>query len=104
MRRIAALLALAALAGCSSGGTNPIIEEAWDEVQGFYTNEAAATPGGAPPRALTRADIEAADVAAIWARLESDPTPTLLYATAQNGPYVTYFSPFRQSITLRGRR
>ena len=41
-------------------------------------------------------------MAAIWARLEPDPTPTLLYATAQNGPYVTYFSPFRQSITLRG--
>jgi hypothetical protein len=102
MRRFASLIALAALAGCSSGGTNPIVEEAWDELQGFWTDEAAATPSGEAARPLTRADIERADVAAIWARLESDPTPTLLYATAQNGPYVTYFSPFRQSITLVG--
>jgi hypothetical protein len=51
---------------------------------------------------VTRADIESADVAAIWARLESDATPTLMYATAQNGPYVTYLSPFRQSITVAG--
>ena len=35
MRRIAALLALAALAGCGSGGTNPIVSAAWDEMQGF---------------------------------------------------------------------
>jgi hypothetical protein len=103
MRRFAAILALAALTGCSSRGPNPIVEEAFDELQGFWTNEAAATPPGTPPpRALTRADIESADVAAIWARLESDPSPTLLYATAQNGPYVTYLSPFRQSITLLG--
>jgi len=104
MRRFASLVALAALAGCSSGGTNPIVEEAWGEVQGFWTDdEAAAPPPGAPaPRAVTRADIESAGVAAIWGRLASDPTPTLLYATAQNGPYVTYLSPFRQSITLLG--
>ena len=97
MRRIAALLALAALAGCGSGGPNPIVQEAWDEAQGFWTNEPADTTGGAPPRALTRTDIETADVAAIWARLESDPRPTLLYASAQNGAHVTYFSAFRQS-------
>ena len=102
MRRIATLLALAALAGCGSGGPNPIVQEAWDEAQGFCTNEPADTTGGAPPRALTRTDIETADVAAIWARLESDPRPTLLYASAQNGAHVTYFSAFRQSIVLRG--
>ena len=51
MRRFASLIALAALAGCSSGGTNPIVEEAWDEVQGFWTDEAAATP----PRRSRRA-------------------------------------------------
>ena len=102
MKRIAACVILAALSGCGRGGMNPIVEAAWDEAQGFWTDEAKATPGGAPPRALTRADIESAGVAAIWARLGSDPTPTLLYATAQNGPYVTYFSAFRQSITLRG--
>ena len=46
MRRIAALLALAALAGCGSGGANPIVQEAWDEVQGFWTNEPADPPAG----------------------------------------------------------
>ena len=102
MRRIAALFALAALAGCGSGGPNPIVQEAWDEAQGFWTNEPADASAAAAPRALTRNDIEAANVAAIWARLDSDPSPTLLYATAQNGSFVTYLSPFRQSITLRG--
>jgi len=100
MKRIAALLALATLAGCGSGGPNPIVQEAWDEAQGLWTNE-PADASATPPRALTRNDIETADVSAIWARLGSDPSPTLLYATAQNGPFVTYLSPFRQSITLR---
>ena len=99
MRRIAALLAFTGLTACGSGG-NPIVERAWDEMQGFYQEEPA--PGGAAARPLTRADVEAADVAAIWGRLGSDSAPTLLYATAENGPYVTYFSSFRQSVTLRG--
>lgn len=103
MRRIAALLALAALAGCGSGGTNPIVSAAWDEMQGFWTDEAAANPPGAPaPKPLQRADIDRAGVAAIWASLEADKAPTLMYATAQNGRYVTYLSPFRQSITMVG--
>lgn len=103
MRRIAAFLVLAALAGCGSASRNPIYEAAWDEMQGFWTDETKAeVPGGAPPRPLRRSDIEAADVAAIWARLESDPNPTLLYASARNGAFVTYFSSFRQSIVMRG--
>jgi hypothetical protein len=98
MRRTAPLLALLALAGCGSGGADPIVRAALDEFGWGRRDEAPATP----PRALTRADIEAADVAAIWARLESDPSPTLMYATAQNGRYITYMSPLRQSITLTG--
>ena len=35
-----------------------------------------------PPRVVTRADIVRADVAAIQARLEADPSPTLMYAAA----------------------
>ena len=32
----------------------------------------------------------------------SDPAPKIFYATSENGGYVTYFSSFRQSLTLRG--
>ena len=45
----------------------------------------------AGPAADPRRDHRA-DVAAIWARLEADPAPTLMYAAAHNGGYVTYFS------------
>jgi Group 4 capsule polysaccharide lipoprotein gfcB, YjbF len=99
MMRTLALLALAALCGCGSGGTDPIVRAAMDEFGGIWGRR-GEQPAGAPARPITRADITAADVAAIWARLESDPSPTLMYALAQNGPYVTYMSPLRQSITL----
>ncbi len=101
MMRTLALLALAALCGCGSGGTDPIVRAAMDEFGGIWGRR-GEQPAGAPARPITRADITAADVAAIWARLESDPSPTLMYALAQNGGYVTYISPLRQSITLHG--
>ena len=41
-------------------------------------------------------------MAAIQARLESDPSPTLMYAAASNGGYVTYVSALQQQIILRG--
>ena len=51
---------------------------------------------------MTRADIVRADVAAIQARLEGDASPTLMYAAASNGGYVTYVSALQQQIILRG--
>jgi hypothetical protein len=97
MRRTLALLALGLLAGCGSG-ENEIVREALTQL-GWTRGERAPAAAARPIR---RADIEAADVAAIWARLESDPAPALMYATSMNDGYVTYLSPFRQSLTLRG--
>jgi hypothetical protein len=102
VKRTLALIVLAALAGCSSGGTDPIVGAALEELGGFWPGGGEETAAAAPAKPLTRADIEAADTAAIWARLESDPVPTLMYAVALNGGYVTYLSQFRQSVTLRG--
>jgi len=105
VRRTLPLLALAAaaLAGCGSGGTDPILGAVMDEA-GQYV----PIPGrdedkpAAPARPITRADIERADTAAIWARLEGDQAPTLMYAVAANGGYVTFMSAFRQAVVLRG--
>jgi hypothetical protein len=102
MNRWLALISLAALAACGSGGRDPIVQAALEEVGGFWGREDRAPE--APPRVVTRADIERADVAAIQARLASDPSPTLMYAAASNGGYVTYSSALQQQITLRGAR
>ena len=48
------------------------------------------------------ADIVSAGVAAIHARPAVRSTPTLLYAASNNGGYITYLSPLRQAVTLRG--
>lgn len=101
MIRTIAILSLAALAACSSGGPSPVTGAAIEELRGLWPGKAPA-PEGPPRRAVTRADITAADVAAIRARLSSDPAPTLMFASAENGGYVTYVSPLRQAITLRG--
>ncbi len=104
MMRAICLLSLAALGACSSGDSDPIVGAAIAELRGVLPGGAArrAEAAGPPPRAVTRADIEAANVAAIRARLESDPQPTLMLAASANGGYVTYASPLRQEITLRG--
>ncbi len=98
MRRFLALLSLAALAACGSGAKDPIVQAAIDEAGGLWARE---EPPGPPPRVITRADIVRADVAAIQARLEADPSPTLMYAAASNGGYVTYVSALQQQIVLR---
>lgn len=104
MRRILACLSLIALASCGSGGRDPIVQAALDEAGGLWgkTRPARELERAEPPRVVTRADIDRAGVAAINARLGSDPSATLLYAASNNGGYVTYVSPLRQQITLRG--
>ncbi|MFO1142372.1 MAG: YjbF family lipoprotein [Amaricoccus sp.] len=99
MRRLA-LLPLLALAACGSGGKDPIVQAALDEVGGGFWHKEA--PSGPPPKQVTRADIERANVAAITARLESDKSPTLMFAASSNGGYVTYSSPLQQQVTLHG--
>lgn len=103
MRRILAGLSLVALTACGSGGKDPIVQAALSEAGGLWGKTKAAQNVSQAPRAVTRADIVRADTAAIQARLESDPTPTLMYAASANGGYVTYVSPLRQEVTLHGR-
>lgn len=102
MIRTLALLSLATLAACGSGERDPIVQAALEEAGGFWSREDPAPK--TPPRVVTRADIVRADVAAIQARLEGDPAPTLMYAAASNGGYVTFSSPLQQQITLRGAK
>ena len=102
MKRWLALASLLSIAACGSGGKDPIVQAALDEVGGFWGREAEKP--AAPPRTVTRADIERADVAAIQARLEGDASPTLMYAAASNGGYVTFTSALQQQIILRGTK
>jgi hypothetical protein len=102
MKRILlAGLSLLTLVACGSGGRDPIVQAAIEEMGGFWA-VGRKEPAAEPPRVVTRADIVRADVAAIQARLEGDASPTLLYAASSNGGYVTYVSALRQEITLRG--
>ncbi len=100
MNRLLAMISLVALTACGSGGKDPIVQAAVEEFGGFWAREDRVPK--APPRVVTRADIVRANVAAIQARLEADPSPTLMYAAASNGGYVTYSSALQQQITLRG--
>jgi hypothetical protein len=104
VRRTLTLLALVLLAGCGSGGTDPIVREAVNQLGARWIGKNEPPAGPVDARPLTRADINRSDTAAIWARLESDPAPTLMYASALNGPYVTFFSSFRQSVIMAGSR
>lgn len=99
-----AILSLSALAACSSGGRGPVADAVLEQLGGLLPGRAEdpAASASPPPRAVTRAEITAQDVAAIQARIASDPAPTLMYAGARNGAYVTYVSALRQSLTLRG--
>lgn len=103
-RSVLAVFSLLLLASCGSGGRDPIVQAALDEAGGLWgkSRPAREMERTEAPRAVTRADIDRAGVAAINARLGSDPAPTLLYAASNNGGYVTYVSPLRQQITLRG--
>jgi hypothetical protein len=100
MKRTLALLSLLALAACGSAADNPVVREGMGELGRLWSRREPAP--AQPARVLTRADIERADVAAIHARLATDPSPTLMYAASSNGGYVTYMSALRQQITLHG--
>ena len=93
---LAALLATA-LAGCTDEGLNPIVEKAMEAANPFGVS--ADQPKGPP---VTRAAIDKADVATIFARLASDKGATYLVAAADNGGYVTYASGLRQLVIMRG--
>lgn len=100
MRRplLAAALGLA-LAGCSNGQFNPIVEAVVTEIVPGEQATDEAAPAAGP---LTREQITRADVATVRARLLGDTTPTYLFAASDNGGYVTFASGIRQTLTLRG--
>jgi hypothetical protein len=100
MRKAAGTFALLLMAGCGNQGLNPIAGAVVDQVRGQAPGPAA--DGGAAPQQISRASVEAANVAAVFARLESDDSPTLMLAQSDNGGYVTYVSSFRQTVTMRG--
>jgi hypothetical protein len=104
MRALVLLLAAAAaLAGCGSSGTDPILGAALEEAGDFLPLPGREEPAPATPaRPITRADIERSNTAAIWARLEGDPAPTLMYAVAANRGGITFMSGFRQAVVMRG--
>jgi hypothetical protein len=98
MRRIAGVLGLLALAGCSNEGLNPIVQAGVEQVGARVRGGEAA----APAEGLTRADIEATGTATIRGRLLDDERGTLLYGVVENNGVVTYASQLRQTIGLRG--
>jgi hypothetical protein len=104
MIRSFGLATLALLAACTSRGVDPIVGEALEDLGELMPGSQVPEEAREAPQQLRRSDIVSADIAAIWASLESDPAPTLMYATSDNGGYVTYVSQFRQSLTLRGSR
>lgn len=104
MRRGISIACLLALAGCGSAGVNPIVREAISDLRETFGGAEAPSSEQAAPRTVTRAQLVAQDVAAVRARLQSDPGASLMYAVSANGGYVTYASSFGQTITLRGAR
>ncbi len=102
MRRACAAFAglLLALSACSDEGLNPIVGAVVTEVNPFGGDaDETPTAGVAPP---DRAAIERADIATIRARLVEEENATYLFATSNNGGYITYASSLRQTLTLRG--
>lgn len=95
--RTLSLVATLVLTACGSQ-RDPVVTEAMGALAGMWRTESAPKP----QRQVTRADIERANVAAILGRVENDKQATVLYATADNGGYVTYVSPLMQQVTLKG--
>lgn len=88
-----------ALGACSNQGFNPILVEGVNAINPWDKPDEKAAVTGTP---VTRAAIDKADVATIRARLIDDKKPTYLFASSNNGGYVTYASGLRQTITMRG--
>ncbi|MBP7240434.1 YjbF family lipoprotein [Amaricoccus sp.] len=98
MRRLLAPVLLAALAACSNGQVNPIVDAAVDEI--LPGERAPDQPKTRTP--VTREALTRADVAAIRVGLLDHPSRTLLFAASENGGYITYSSVLRQNFTLLG--
>lgn len=99
------VLAIALLAGCSSGGVNGgIMYRAIKDTLfsgGDDEAEAAATTAEAGG-GLTRARIAETGLALIRANIDGEDGTNILSATSLNGTYVTYVSSFQQTISMKG--
>lgn len=106
MRTLAVLGALAVLSSCSDEGANPILARGMEAV----TSRVRASPapgasaeGPAQPSVLTREDIEATGVAAIRLRLlEGSETGAIFYGAVENNGVVSFVTPMRETVGLRG--
>lgn len=100
--RLWAGLALAALAGCSSGGGDQpsIASTLLDRVRAVASPAAEEQPKS-PPKRVTRAQIEASGFAMVRANLQGEQVAPLMIARSVNQGYATYISQSSQSITLK---
>lgn len=91
------------LAACSntSGGNGAIFKAALAELFPKMI-DSGANAGPAPAPALTRAAVEAAGVALIRIRLETEDARSTMQAVSEADGYVTHLSQFAQMVTLRG--
>lgn len=87
------------LTGCSSGGDgNPaLIKTVWERIKAIRAEDKTPTGKATPPRAK----IDELNVAMIQMNLNGEDIYPIMIPTHRNGPYVTYATQFRQSLTLR---
>jgi hypothetical protein len=105
MRAVAVLVACAALAACSDEGANPILARGVEAVTARVRSgpEAPAAESAARPAVLTRADIEASGAAAIRVRLiGSSSAGSVFYGAVENNGVVSYVTPLRETVGMRG--
>jgi Group 4 capsule polysaccharide lipoprotein gfcB, YjbF len=102
MRRWFAIALVLGLAACSSGqGASPLTKAIYAKVTTTIGIGDEPEPT-APPRQMTRADIEKSGLAMLRAKVGEGTQPQTLVAQTDNGGYVTFASQLRQSLTLKG--
>lgn len=102
MKTLAGLLCAAlALSACSSNKDQPSLASAVFE-QLRPSKKAAPEKPKAPPRRITRAEIEELDLAMVRANLQGETVAPLMIARSVNKGYANYLSREGQSIAMRG--
>ena len=87
------------LAACSSGGSDlKLVKGVWEGLKSAREAKDAPPQGKASP---TREQIEELNVALIQMNLQGEDIYPIMLPSHRNGPYVTYATKFRQSLTLR---
>ena len=95
-----ALFLALTLGACTTDSTvQPVVRGLFDSALAAFGEQEEEAPRG--KRTPTRAQIEASGRALVQFNLEGEDIFPILIAQSQNGPYVTYFSQQRQSLTLR---